>query len=296
MKRFAIAAAVVAACAWTASATAAGWTAAAPVTNQVASSPTTGGGYPVPAGATRPDPGTCRQGSYNSNHSESWIAARPGTETLVGSSKFYFENFSTFYDFHLGAYTFLNGAPSGNVQMPGFDCISTGTQEMPPSWTNNTDPNNDWDSQGRVYELNLPFNAYWAGGMHPNGAIALTYSDDNGRSWTVGNGGEYIDQLSNSNSITYGHVEDKQWIAVNHFPMSRYHDHVYAMWTTFNGANGNGKIHVAISRDRGQTFSKEVQLTTPSATTPGNTFVYPSVGPDGTVYVAFIGGFDLNKN
>jgi hypothetical protein len=68
------------------------------------------------------------------------------------------------------------------------------------------------------------------------------------------------------------------------------------MWTTFNGANGNGKIMVAVSRDRGATFSKAVQLTTPSETTPGNTYVYPSIGPDGTVYVAFIGGFDLNKN
>jgi hypothetical protein len=68
------------------------------------------------------------------------------------------------------------------------------------------------------------------------------------------------------------------------------------MWTTFNGANGNGKIMVAVSRDRGQTFSKAVQLTTPSQTTPGNTYVYPSIGSDGTVYVAFIGGFDLNKN
>ena len=117
-----------------------------------------------------------------------------------------------------------------------------------------------------------------------------------GRHWVKGNGGQALDSTNNQNSLTFGHVEDKQWIAVNHFPLSVYHDHVYAMWTTFNGANGNGKIHVAISRDRGQTFTKEVQLTTPSATTPGNTFIYPSIGPDGTVYVAFIGGFDLNKN
>jgi hypothetical protein len=53
---------------------------------------------------------------------------------------------------------------------------------------------------------------------------------------------------------------------------------------------------VAVSRDRGATFSKAVQLSTPSATTPGNTFVYPSIGADGTVYVAFVGGYDLNKN
>jgi hypothetical protein len=50
----------------------------------VASSPTTGGGYPVPPGQTFPDPGTCGPGALDSNHSESWIAVKPGTEDLVG--------------------------------------------------------------------------------------------------------------------------------------------------------------------------------------------------------------------
>jgi hypothetical protein len=148
-----------------------------------------------------------------------------------------------------------------------------------------------------VYSLNLPFNAFWGGGMHPNGAIGITYSDDNGRTWTVGNGGEFLDQLSNANSLTYGHVEDKQWLAVNNYVTSKYADHVYARWTDFNGANGNGKIMVAVSRDRGQSFSKPTQVSTPSAATPASTYVYPSVGPDGTVYVAFVSGYDTkNKN
>jgi hypothetical protein len=267
-------------------------------TNVVVSSPVNGGGYPVPAGASLPTPGTCGPISLNSNHSESWLAVKPGTATLVGSSKFFVDRYSTWYDFVLGAYSMPNGSPDGNVQMPGFDCLSNGgTQAMPPDWTNNTDPNNDWDTQGRVYELNLPFNAYWSGGMHPKGAIALTYSDDNGKTWSQGNGGAYLDQLSNSLSTTYGHVEDKQWIAVNHYAASKYADHVYAMWTDFNGANGNGKIMVAVSRDQGRSFSKPIQVSTPSAATPANTYVYPSVGPDGTVYVAFVSGYDTkNKN
>ena len=268
------------------------------VKNVVASSPVSGGGYPVPPGASLPTPGTCGPISLNSNHSESWLAVKPGSDTIVGSSKFFVDRYSTFYDFYLGAYSMPNGSPAGNVQMPGFDCLSNGgTQAMPPDWTNNTDPNNDWDTQGRVYELNLPFNAYWSGGLHPNGAIALTYSDDNGKTWAQGNGGEYLDQLSNSLSTTWGHVEDKQWIAVNHYAASKYADHVYAMWTDFNGAAGNGKVMVAVSRDRGQSFSKPVVLSTPSAATPASTYVYPSVGPDGTVYVAYVSGYDTtNKN
>jgi len=69
------------------------------------------------------------------------------------------------------------------------------------------------------------------------------------------------------------------------------------MWTTFNGSNGNGKIRIAVSRDRGQTFAKPVTITPPGTTTPATTYVLPSVGADGTLYVAFVGGFDTkNKN
>ena len=53
-------------------------------TNAVADAPIAGGGYPVPPGATKPDPGTCRAGSYNSNRSESWITVKPGTEDARG--------------------------------------------------------------------------------------------------------------------------------------------------------------------------------------------------------------------
>src|SRR5256714_6617294 len=265
-------------------------------TNVVASSPVEGGGYPVPPGSTKPLPGTCGAQHLNSNHSESWLAVKPGTEDIVGSSKFFIGKWSTFYDFHLGTYTISNSTVLAENQVQGYECTTVGTQDMPPSWTNNTDPNVDWDTQGRVYQTTLPFNAFWQGGMHPNGEIDVSYSDDMGRHWVKGNSGQALDSTNNQNSLTFGHVEDKQWIAVNHIPGNVNQDHVYAMWTTFNGANGNGKIMVAVSRDRGATFSKAVQLTSPSSTTPGNTFIYPSIGPDGTVYVAFVGGFDLNKN
>jgi hypothetical protein len=305
MKRAIAALAGLVALAAATGASAGGWAPTTIVpTNQVVSSPVAGGGYPVPAGATRPDAGTCRAGTYNSNHSESWLAVRPtpGPESIVGASKFFFENFSTFYDFHLGSYTIENGAVTATNQVQGYDCTTAGpggtfTQDMPPSWTNNTDPNVDFDTQGRVYQTTLPFNAFWAGGMHPNGEIDVSYSDDLGRHWHKANGGVALDNTNNQNSITFGHVEDKQWIAVNHILGNLNHDHVYAMWTTFNGAGGNGKIMVAISRNRGATFSKAVQLSSPSTTTPANTYVYPSIGSDGTVYVAFVSGFDTtNKN
>jgi hypothetical protein len=209
---------------------------------------------------------------------------QPGTENLVGASKFFFEKYSTFYDFHLGSYTIPNGVPAQNTHIPGYDCISTGTQAMPPSWTNNTDPNMAFDSKGRAYQATLPFNAFWAN-LHPNGAIGVVYSDDLGLTWKVANGGKYLDTLSNSNSETFGFVVDKQWIAVNHIVGNANQDHVYVMWTVYNGRTS--KLHVAVSRDRGQTFSDAATLTQPQATGPSNAFIYPMIDKAGDVYVAF---------
>jgi hypothetical protein len=294
VKRVVLASAAIAALAFAASASASPWPLVG--ANIVASSPVAGGGYPVPPGSTKPVPGTCGPQMLNSNHSESWLAVQPGTENIVGDSKFFIGKWSTFYDFHLGSYTILGGSPVSNNQVQGYECTTVGTQDMPPSWTMNTDPNVDWDTQGRAYMTTLPFNAFWGGGMHPNGEIDVSYSDDLGQHWVKGNGGKALDSTNNQNSLTFGHVEDKEWIAVNHIPGNVNQDHVYSMWTTFNGANGNGKIMVSVSRDHGTTFSKAVQLSSPSSTTPGNTYVYPSIGSDGTVYVAFVSGYDLNKN
>jgi hypothetical protein len=268
------------------------WPADIPVANdknEVVSKPVKGGGYPVPPGQTAPDPGTCRLGDYNSNFSESWIAVNPGTEDLVGTSKYFFEKFSTFYDFHLGSFTIEDGSGvDANNQVQGYDCISTGSpgmpnQEMPPSWTNNTDPNVDFDTQGRAYQVTLPFNAFWAN-LHPNSNIALSYSDDLGRHWVTGNGGEPLEHAPNWSSLSLGFVEDKQWVAVNHIPGNRFQDHVYAAWAVYNGSTT--KINVAVSRDRGQSFSKATTITAPNQTGPTNEFVYPAVDAAGNVYIS----------
>jgi len=270
------------------------WSSSVPFTNQVASSPTTGGGYPVPAGQTFPNPGTCGLGSFDSNRSESWIAVKPGTEDLVGTSKFFFDKYSKFYDHQLGSYRILNGVPVDNNQVQGYDCLSTGTQDMPPSWTNVTDPNAAFDTKGRVYQTTLPFNAFWGGStLHPDGAIDLSYSDDMGLHWVKGNGGRDLEQAPNSSAKQAGHVEDKQWVAVDNIAGTPFQDHVYAMWSVFNSSTT--KIRIAVSRDRGQTFSKAVTVTAPSQTGPSNTFIYPAVDAAGNLYIAFV-GFPLNRN
>src|SRR4029453_567797 len=224
---------------------AAPWTSSVSFTNQVASSPFRAGGYPVPPGQTAPDPGACWLGRHNANRSESWIAVKPGTEDLVGTSKVFFEKFSTFYDFHLGSYTIPGGTPAPNNIVQGYEGFPTGPQAMPPSWMNNTDPNVDFDTKGRAYQVTLPFNPWWTNHLHPDGAIGISYRDDLGRTWVTGNGGAYLDRVPNQSSKTFGGVEDKQWVAVNHLPGNRYQDHVYAAWAVFNGQAI--KVRLAIS-------------------------------------------------
>src|SRR6266704_3045202 len=199
------------------------WSASVPFTNVVASSPTTGGGYPVPPGSRVPLAGTCGPGTFNANHSESWIAVKPGTEDLVGSSKFFFDKYSTFYMFYLGAYQISNGAPVSNNQVKG-------------------------------------------------------------------NGGVALEPPNNASAKQVGHVEDKQWVAVNHIPGNKFQDHVYAAWAVFNGASaGQGiKVRMAVSRDRGQTFAKAVTISPPSQVGAAVTYVYPEIDAAGNVYVAVV--------
>jgi hypothetical protein len=268
------------------------WASGVSFTNVVASSPTTGGGYPVPSGSRVPVAGTCRSGPFNANHSESWLAVRPGSEDLVGSSKFFFDKYSTFYMFYDGAYQILDGTPSGNNQIQGYDCISTGTQTMPPSWTNTTDPNVDFDTHGRVYQTMLPYNSFFdSTKLHPDGEIDMSYSDDLGRTWVKGNGGQPLEPSNNASAKQVGHVEDKQWVAVNHIVGNRFQDHVYAAWAVFNGSAI--KVRMAVSRDRGQTFARPVTIAPPSQVSAGVTYVYPEIDAAGNVYVSLV-SFPLN--
>ena len=287
MKTVVVLAAALGVLTFAATASAAGWSSTVPFTNQVASSPTTGGGYPVPPGSRVPEAGTCGPGPFDSNHSESWIAVKPGTEDLVGSSKFFFDKYSTFYMFYLGAHQILGGTPAGDNQVQGYDCVSTGTQAMPPSWTDTTDPNVDFDTQGRVYQTMLPFNAFWdASRLHPDGEIDLSYSDDMGRHWVKGNRGLPLEPPNNASALQLGHVEDKQWVAVNHIAGNSFQDHVYAAWAVFNGQAT--KVRLAISRDRGVTFDKAVTISPPSQVGPGVTYVYPEIDAAGVLYVSVV--------
>ena len=272
------------------------WSSPVTASNTVVSSPTSGGGYaeftPVPGGCVGPSPN-----NFNANHSESHLAVMPGSEQIVGSSKFFFDKFSTRYNFYLGSYN-INGDSHSNNIVQGYDCSTTETtpgvlnQNMPPSWTNTTDPNVAFDTKGRVYQTMLPFNAFWTN-LHPDGAITMSYSDDLGAHWVTGNGGQALEQVPNSSSFQFGHVEDKQWVAVNHYPNqnqfgNKYQDHVYATWDIIDGNVGSTvKLRAAVSRDRGATFSPATTIVSSSIDQLRDQYSQPAVDPSGDLYVAY---------
>src|SRR5216683_6783436 len=272
------------------------WASSISAANTVVSSPTSGGGYPenppVEGGCVGPS-----AGNFNANHSESDVTVEPGGEQLVGSSKFFYDKFSTIYNFYLGSYN-INGSNSSNNIVQGYDCSTTETtpgvlnQSMPPSWTNTTDPNVGFDTQGRVYQTMLPFNAFWTN-LHPDGEITVSSSDDLGKTWTIDNGGQALEQVPNSSSFQLGHVEDKQWIAVNHYPNdnkfgNKFQDHVYATWDIVDGNVGSTvKLRAAVSGDRGLTFSKATTIVSSSIDQLRDQFSQPAVDPSGDLYVAY---------
>ena len=268
------------------------WQSTLTPTNTVVSSPTTGGGYYDPA----PVEGHCSLGSFNANHSESWLTVKPGTDQLLGSSKFFFSNLSTFYNFYLGSYNIngSTGSASNNI-VQGYDCVTAGTQAMPPSWTNTTDPNADFDTQGRVYQTMLPFNAFWTN-LNPNGEITVSYSDDMGATWHIGNQGSALEQVPNESSFSFN-FEDKQFIAVNHIPKTPYQDHVYAVWDTGNSAGNTVYLREATSTDRGKTFLPAHTISLANVDQNRNAYPLPAVDANGkNVYVVYNNIGRLNQS
>jgi hypothetical protein len=267
------------------------WSSPVTATNMVASTPTSGGGYPE----NPPEAGGCvgpSPNNFNANHSESELAVDPGSEHIVGSSKFFFDKFSTGYNFYNGSYN-INGSSHSNNIIQGYDCSTTETtpgvlnQNMPPSWTNTTDPNVGFDTHHRVYQTMLPFDAFWTK-LHPDGEITVSSSDDFGKTWTTANGGQALEQVPNASSTQLGHVEDKQWIAVNHYPGNRFQDHVYATWDIIDGNVGSTvKLRMAVSRDRGLTFSPARTIVSASIGQLRDQFSQPAVDPSGDLYVAY---------
>jgi hypothetical protein len=265
-----------------------GWAHAVRFRQQVVSSPVAGGGYP----GAKPAPGGCVRRHYDSNFSEGALALRPRSDQLVGGAKAYFSRWSTYKANHTVSFSLSRRGAHGYGRLRagthlvgGFDCVTTGTQKMPPSWTNATDPNLVWDTHGRVHQLVLAYNAYWGSVKQPNGNVYSVYSDDAGRTWRPGNGGRPVEagpELS-VESTTY---LDKPWITANQHPSDPRVGHLYGAWVLFKG--DGAEIHTAVSRDHGRSWTKPKTVPTPQKLGPSNPWPMVAVGADGVVHLSYV--------
>lgn len=161
------------------------------------------------------------------------------------------------------------------------------------------DPGVAWDSRG---------NAYYACGMFNRGA-GTTPSKDLST-------GLYVYRSTGTGGATWNFAgkpvaeqpdlqgagldeEDRQLIAIDTNPRSRFRDRIYVTWTRI-GQDGTAYILASHSTDYGQSFSKPVVVSrdsgmctfqhdapTPAGRCNENQGSHPVVGPDGTLLVFY---------
>lgn len=107
------------------------------------------------------------------------------------------------------------------------------------------------------------------------GGMGISYSDDQGESWTP----VYI--ASNPGSLA-----DKNHMWIDNSPSSDYEGNLYVAWTDFGGSNNND-IVISRSTDAGESWSPKVNIS--QAVNAGNHCqgVNISTGPNGEVYVVW---------
>ena len=193
MKKLVVGLAAACALVWVGAASA-GWNDTFPL-NQVASSPTQGGGYPIPAGSNAPVPGTCRpglqlqplgivdrgqardRGSASAPRSSSSTRTPPSTSSTSARTRC------------------PTATPSPTTRSRATTASRPGTQEMPPSWTNNTDPNVDFDTQGRAYQVDVAVQRLLGQNQAaPERRDRCRLQRRPGRHWVNGNGGRQLER------------------------------------------------------------------------------------------------------
>jgi hypothetical protein len=147
------------------------------------------------------------------------------------------------------------------------------------------DPAAAFDSRGNVYYAGLGFNRTSA----PNTVTVSrgTFAGNGTLSWSAPT---FINPTTSPATLN-----DKEWIAVDHYPASPFRDRIYVTWTRFlfNASNGNyvqSPIAFVSSSDGGRTFTAPKLISGNVLYSQGSR---PVVGPDGALYVFWDGASRL---
>lgn len=178
---------------------------------------------------------------------------------------------------------------------------STGNMSIEKPLKIGSDPVTVFDiKHGTAIHSSLSFSVQHAAGTQAcDGDLLVSPSRDGGLSWDKV---VVIDDGIGCDLSKRQLFNDKEWIVTDNNPSSPYYGRTYITWTKFESAYGayvRSAIFESHSDDGGYTWSKPkeisgsnaglctFQVSGPAGQCDENQFSVPTVGPDGTVYVAF---------
>jgi hypothetical protein len=178
---------------------------------------------------------------------------------------------------------------------------STGNMSIEKPLKTGSDPVTVFDVRhGTAIHSSLSYNTLHAAGTQAcDGDLVVSVSLDNGISWLKP---VVIDDGIGCDLGKSQLFNDKEWIVTDNNPRSAFYGRTYITWSKFESSYGeylSSAIWEAHSDDGGFTWStpKEIsgsnaavctfQLSGPAGECDENQFSVPTIGPDGTVYVAF---------
>ena len=122
-------------------------------------------------------------------------------------------------------------------------------------------------------------NGRWYVGYINNGGQAVSYSDDQGQTWTRV-------QVAPKPGNGFNDLADKNHLWVDTKKGSPYEDNVYDAWTDFGGSFDN-EVVFQRSTDAGETWEQKIPLSAGVNAGSHSQGVNLSSGPNGEVYAAF---------
>lgn len=153
---------------------------------------------------------------------------------------------------------------------------------------------------GTVIHSSLSFSVQHAAGTQAcDGDVVVSPSRDGGLTW------DKVVVVDDGEGCDFGKSQlfnDKEWIVADNNPSSAFYGRTYLTWTKFEAAFGaylRSPIFESHSDDGGYTWSEAqeisgsnaalctFQASGPAGQCDENQFSLPTVGPDGSVYVAF---------
>ena len=187
-------------------------------------------------------------------------------------------------------YTTLNGAATW----------TTGNMSRNNPQQTGSDPVTTFDRKhGVAIHSSLNYSFQLPTGESCRGDVTVSVSTDSGITWLPA---QVVDSGFGCDLSNTQLFNDKEWIVTDNNPSSPYYGRTYLTWTKFISASGqyqSSPIYESHSDDGGQHWTKAQEISGsnaglctfqssgPAGQCDENQFSVPTVGPDGTVYVAF---------